>query len=150
MFHYRKVRQDDEISKPWQRSKVNWLRIYQSFDAGSQTRLSLVRFRSMRGIAQKAFCFLLLLSLFFSISHFCGDNIVKKNALNQISLDQSAAAQDLAKTDGTHACHLGCCPVASYNPGVIKFGFDTSLIRVEGMRLFETSSIPPPFKPPIA
>lgn len=123
---------------------------YQYFDAGFQKLSCLIEWTHMRGFFRKSFSLLLLAGLFLSMGSVCNDISAKESAQSQLATDHSSNAADFESSDTSHACHLGCCPIVSYSPSMFAFRFDTSLIKIEEIRFFETSSLPPPFKPPIA
>ena len=110
----------------------------------------MIQLLSMTGVAQKIFRGFLFLSLLFSVSHFCVEQIELHDSKVKISKDANGAYDVDADAESSHFCHLGCCPVVSYAPHTISFSFETLMFSTEEAQLSNSSSTPPLFKPPIA
>lgn len=115
----------------------------------SRSKQTCYNKHNMRGITQKILGSLLLLSLLFSVGHFCIENSNAAPSKTEIS-DTPQAPSDSAPQASQHHCHLGCCPAVNYNSMDIELRFDVSTVKLEEIPFFASPSLSSLFKPPIA
>ncbi len=141
-----------------QRHEIYWICKFKRkqpdkiFDATIRKQNILLELLQMLGVHGKILSAFLLLSLFFSASHMCAEQLSESSRFATVQLtDNAPTAQDLASNEtSSHACHLGCCPILFLRAKDFQFARKDSPLKIGYARYRSRLISMDLFRPPIA